>query len=224
MASTTASPVSTTTRPTASTWVGLGIALFALPLIRQVFRMINPTPGTALLTTRELVMFASVVALLLLIRRGEQLPLSSVGLGTSAWWKSVLWGLLAAIVCGGLAVIVVKVMGSSHDGTSATFDRAPLWLVTLVMFRAGIAEELFYRGYSIERFRAMGLGKLASVAIPLVIFAAGHYTGGVTNVVVAGVMGAILSAFYLWRRDLVACMFAHTLIDFVANVVPRLGS
>ena len=69
----------------------------------------------------------------------------------------VLFGL---IVCGGLAVLAVKVMGSSHDGTSATFDRAPLWLVTLVMFRAGIAEELFYRGYSIERFQAMGLGSL----------------------------------------------------------------
>ena len=79
------------------------------------------------------------------------------------------------------------------------------------MFRAGIAEELFYRGYSIERFQAIGMGKLASVAIPLVIFAAGHYTGGVANVVVAGRMGAILSGFYLWRRDLVACMFAHTL-------------
>jgi membrane protease YdiL (CAAX protease family) len=221
---TTSSPVSSTTRPAAATWIGLGIALFALPLIRQVFRMVNPAPGTALLTTRELVMFASVIALLLLIRRGEKLPLSSVGLGTSPWWKSLLWGLLAAIVCGGLAVIVVKVMGFSHDGTSATFDRAPLWLVTLIQFRAGVAEELFYRGYPIERFRAMGLGTLASAAIPLIIFAAGHYTGGVANVVVALVMGAILSGFYLWRRDLVACMFAHTLIDFVANVVPRLGS
>jgi uncharacterized protein len=215
--------VSTTAQPARSSWIGICIALFALPAIRQAFRLINPAPGTALLTARELLMFASVVALLLLVTRWEKLPLASVGLGTSVWWKSILWGLLAAIVCGGLAVGLVKVLGLSHEGSSATFDRSPLWLVTLIMFRAGIAEELFYRGYSIERFQAMGVGKLVSAAIPLLIFAAGHYTGGVANVAIALVIGGVLSGFYLWRRDLVACMFAHTLVDFLANVVPRLG-
>jgi membrane protease YdiL (CAAX protease family) len=89
--------------------------------------------------------------------------------------KSILWGLLAAVVCGGAAVIMVKVLRLPHDGSPATFDRSPLWLVTLIMFRAGMVEELFYRGYAIERFRAMGLGKLVSAAIPLIIFAATHY-------------------------------------------------
>ncbi len=145
-------------------------------------------------------------------------------MGTSAWWKSILWGLLAAVACGGAAVIIVKVLRVSHEGSSATFDRSPLWLVTLIMFRAGMVEELYYRGYAIERFRAMRLGKLASAAIPLIIFAAGHYTGGISNVAIALVMGGLLSGFFLWRRDLVACMVAHTLIDFLANVVPRLGS
>ncbi len=119
---------------------------------------------------------------------------------------------------------LVKVMGLSHEGSSATFDRSPLWLVVMIMFRAGIAEELFYRGYPIERFQAMGLGKLASAAIPLIIFGVGHYTGGVANILIALVMGGVLSGLYLWRRDLVTCMIAHTLVDLVANVVPRLGS
>lgn len=221
---TSAASVSTTFRPAASTWVGLGIALFALPAIRQVFRQITLTPGTALLTTRELLMFASAALLLVLVTRWEKLSLKSVGLGTSAWWKSGVWGLAAAIVCGVLAVILVKVVGMGHGAASATFDRSPLWLVTLIMFRAGIVEELFYRGYAIERLRAMGLGKFAAAAIPLIIFAAGHYTGGVGNVVIALVMGGVLAALYLWRRDLVACMVAHTLLDLVTNVLPRLGS
>ena len=121
-------------------------------------------------------------------------------------------------------MIMIKVLRLSHEASSATFDRSPLWLITLIVFRAGLVEELFYRGYAIERFRAMGLGKAASVAIPLIIFAAGHYTGGVSSVAIALVMGGILSGFFLWRRDLLTCMFAHTLIDFLANVVPRLGS
>jgi len=39
------------------------------------------------------------------------------------------------------------------------------------------------------------------------------------------VLGGILTAFYLWRRDLVANMFGHFfLLDFVANVLPALFS
>ena len=219
----TTATVSTTFHPTGRTWTGLGIALFALPLVRQVFRLINPSPGTALLTARELLMFASATGLLLLVRRWEKLPFTSLGLGTSAWWKSILWGIPAALACGGVAVIMIKVLRLSHEASSATFDRSPLWLITLIVFRAGLVEELFYRGYAIERFRAMGLGKAASVAIPLIIFAAGHYTGGVSSVAIALVMGGILSGFFLWRRDLLTCMFAHTLIDFLAKVAPRLG-
>jgi hypothetical protein len=33
-----------------------------------------------------------------------------------------------------------------------------------------------------------------------------------------------LSGFYLWRRDLIANMIGHFMVDFVANVLPRLFS
>jgi membrane protease YdiL (CAAX protease family) len=42
--------------------------------------------------------------------------------------------------------------------------------------------------------------------------------------VIALALGAILSGFYLLRRDLVANMIAHFLVDFIANVVPKLFS
>lgn len=42
------------------------------------------------------------------------------------------------------------------------------------------------------------------------------------NILIALVLGGILTAFYLWRRDLVASMVGHTLVDFVANVLPKL--
>ncbi len=35
-------------------------------------------------------------------------------------------------------------------------------------------------------------------------------------------LGGILTLFYLWRRDLVANIIGHFLVDFTANVVPRL--
>ena len=70
--------------------------------------------------------------------------------------------------------------------------------------------------------RTSGAGREGwMTAIPLAIFAVGHWTGGWANIVIALVIGGILAGFYLWRRDLVSNMFAHTLVDFVANVLPR---
>ena len=41
-------------------------------------------------------------------------------------------------------------------------------------------------------------------------------------VVIALVLGIALTFFYLWRRDLVANMIGHFLVDFISNVIPRL--
>jgi membrane protease YdiL (CAAX protease family) len=63
---------------------------------------------------------------------------------------------------------------------------------------------------------------MAASLIPLVIFAAAHYSGGLVNSLMALSLGAIFTAFYLWRRDVVSNIFGHFLIDFVANVIPAL--
>ena len=94
--------------------------------------------------------------------------------------------------------------------------------MTVIVFRAGFVEELFYRGYAIERLESLGWPQWAAAIVPLVIFAAMHVTGGPVNMLIAFTLGAILTAFYLWRQDLVANMIAHFLVDFIANVVPRL--
>ena len=65
---------------------------------------------------------------------------------------------------------------------------------------------------------------IRQVTIPLVIFSLGHWSGGAANILIAFAAGAILKGFYLWRRDLVANMIGHGLVDFVTNILPRLFS
>ncbi len=96
--------------------------------------------------------------------------------------------------------------------------------MTLIVLRAGVVEEFLYRGYAITRLEALGLGRSWSVAIPLGIFSVAHWTGGWANIVIVLALGSILSGFYVWRRDLVANMIGHGLVDFVANVLPKLFS
>ena len=204
------------------TWIGLFIAVFGMILIRQAFRLISPDLTTGMVAFREALYLASAAGLLLLVKCAEKLPFTSIGLGTSKWWKSVAWGLVTAVLCGGLALVLVRLTGYGKGTAASAFDRLPLWLITVIVFRAGIVEELFYRGYAIERLQALGLSRPLAAAIPLVVFAVAHFTGGWANILIALVLGGVLTAFYLWRRDLVANMLAHILVDFVANVLPKL--
>ena len=75
-------------------------------------------------------------------------------------------------------------------------------MITAIVFRAGVVEELFYRGYAIERLQMIGLGRFWSVAISLVIFSLGHWSGGAANILIAFAAGLILTGFYLFRSDI----------------------
>ena len=192
--------------------------------IRQVFVFFIPETTFTSAILKEALIWLNAVALIVIIRRGEHLSLRSIGLGTARWWKSILWGFVIAVVSAVAVLALAYVTGYGHGPGSSAFEKLPLWLITAIVLRAGVVEELFYRGYAIERLRMIGLGRFWSVAIPLVIFSLGHWSGGAANILIAFAAGLILTGFYLWRRDLAANMIGHGLVDFVANVVPALFS
>jgi CAAX protease family protein len=206
------------------TWLGLFVALFGMLVARQAVSYFLPTLTFASSLWKELLIWLLAIVLLFVIRRGERLPLSSVGIGTSKWWKSILWGLVIAGVCFLFGGVIVHFTHFNGGPLGKAFGKLPLWLLTLIVTRAGVVEELFYRGYAIERLQTLGLNRYLAAGIPLIIFGFGHWTGGWVNILIALVLGAVLCAFYLWRRDLVANMIGHFLVDFISNVVPRLFS
>jgi membrane protease YdiL (CAAX protease family) len=216
--------LSVPTKVSRATWAGLAISLFAMVAIRQVFVFFVPEITFASALLKEALMWLNAIALIVIIRRGEHLPMRSIGLGTARWWKSILWGFVIAIVSVVAVGALVYLTGYGNGPGSAAFEKLPLWLITAIVFRAGVVEELFYRGYGIERLQMIGLSRFWSVAIPLVIFSLGHWSGGAANILIAFVAGLILTGFYLWHRDLAANMIGHGLVDFVANVLPALFS
>ena len=131
---------------------------------------------------------------------------------------------LAIVAFVGL-VICLAVYGALgiHYGEGAAISRAlPVTLLTVT--RAGISEELFYRGFAIERLQALTGSPWIAGAVTLLMFASFHYRQGVPGMVLALVIGAIFTAFYLWKRNLVALIFAHFLVDFVPKVLIPLVS
>src|SRR5215472_10207364 len=212
------------TKVSRATWAGLAISLFAMVAIRQVFVFFVPETTFASAILKEALIWLNAIVLIVLIRRGEHLPLRSIGLGTARWWKSIFGGFIIAIASAVVVGALAYVTQYGHGPGSAAFEKLPLWLITAIVFRAGVVEELFYRGYAIERLQMIGLGRFWSLAIPLVIFSFGHWSGGAANILIAFAAGLVLTGFYLWRRDLVANMIGHGLVDFIANVLPKLFS
>jgi uncharacterized protein len=203
------------------TWVGLSISLFGFIAVRLAFRAFGLFDSITANLCRELAVWMIAALLIVLVRFGEKLPLSSVGLGTAPWRQSVRFGCILTGLCGVTAWIVISFTGYGHGPGSAEFNKEPIWFETLAVIRSGIVEELFFRGYAIERLKSIGCGRVLSATIPLAIFAATHWTGGIPNVIIALVLGALLTLFYLWRRDLVANMIGHGLSDFLGLVLPR---
>ena len=80
-----------------ATWLGLFVAVFGMLIARQIAYYIWPTLTFTAAVWKESLIWLCVIALLVIIRRGERLPLTSVGIGTSPWWKSILWGLAMTI-------------------------------------------------------------------------------------------------------------------------------
>ena len=204
------------------TCVGLFISLFGFVAVRLAFRAFGVSNSITVDVWREVAIWIVAALLIVLIRRGEGLPLSSIRLGTAPWRQSLRYGCTLTGLCGVTAWIVIHFTGYGHGAGSAAFNQEPIWFAILgTAIRPGIVEELFFRGYAIERLESMGCGRVLSAAIPLSIFAATHWTGGIPSVIIALILGTVLTLFYLWRRDLVANMIGHGLGNFLGLVLPR---
>lgn len=172
-------------------------------------------------TLRELLILAMTATLLWIIIAKEKLPLSSIGIRRDRIGRWLAWSLGLTIVIFATLVATLalfEVFGVRYgEGENATISPS-IWVTLLTVVRAGISEEIFYRGFAIERLQTLTGSKWAAAIIPLLMFAGFHFRQGVPGILLAFVLGAIFTGFYLWKRNLTAAITAHFLVDFVPNV------
>ncbi len=211
------------------TWtlVGLAIALFGIPATVVAQRLLASDPSAATsIVARELAILSLTAFLLWITRSRERLSFGSIGIGTQPLGRSLAWGAALALVSF-VAVVACLAIYSAlgiHYGEGSAISRSlPVTLLTVA--RAGVSEEIFYRGYAIERLESLSGSKWIAAAASLAAFAGFHYRQGIAGIGLALMLGAVITGFYLWKRNLVAVMFAHFLVDFVPNVLlPLFGA
>ena len=102
-------------------------------------------------------------------------------------------------------------------------------LVFGVWIGAAIGEELILRGFLLSKFTTLfGGGRLALVLAVLaqaIWFGAGHVSQGVSGMIMAGAIGAVLGAFFLTRARsaLIPLIIAHGLINTMTQTINYLS-
>ena len=207
--------------PSRWTYLGLALAIFGIPVVTTLHRLLVADPlATGGIVAREVAILALTGFVLWLVTARERLPLTSIGLHTDRIGRSLIRGVLLAVVCLAVAigcVLLYRSLGIAY-GEGPGISRA-IPVTVLTVMRAGIAEEVLYRGFAIERLQALTGNRWVAAGVPLILFAAFHYRQGLAGIGIAFLLGAILTVFYLWKRDLLANIFGHFLTDFIPNVL-----
>ena len=209
------------TRP----WVitGLAIALLSLPVVVGVYNVKEIPLTVQNVLIREIIIFAFGGLLLLLIKYKEGLGWDSIGMQRPQAGNTALWVLITSvgvILAFALAFGIINICGWSFGSPgSSAFDALPAWVLLVVVVRAGFIEELFYRGYAIERLQLLTGNRFLSALLPLLLFALFHYRQGPAGITIALLSGAVMTVVYVYKRNLWITITTHFLADFIPNIV-----
>jgi membrane protease YdiL (CAAX protease family) len=173
---------------------------------------------------REGVYWALTVLLIAYILMVEQRSLSSIGLSWPTW-KTLVVGIVGAVVMvAGMAAIYMVTFPAlalpMTEATASAIKSTPTWFRLILVLRAAVFEEIFYRGFVIERLAELTRLRWLAALISLTAFTQAHLSAwGWAHLMIAGFGGLVLTALYLLRRDLASNMVAHFLTDAVGFLV-----
>lgn len=214
-----------TTQRRAGFWSALtGIAIILLTefILRDVLLPIPASSGFILFAT-AIEWLLALLLLIMWIPRVEGKRLSSIGVGPFKW--RYLWlGVLAYVVATLASMLLSPVLG--FFGLQSIQDLQPglkvLGFPVLVsLFITGtIVEEIFYRGYLIERLTLL-TGRLGLAAgISWLVFSAVHLRFfGLGPTISVGLISAALVLLYIKERSLWPCVVCHGLNGALAYLI-----
>lgn len=218
--------------PRANAFTALGLALTLggpLLLASPPAQALYASAGAGAAVAGQSALCVLVAVVLLILRFGERVPLSAIGLARPTI-RSVLWGLglgFGVFIALALIVLALSQLGLFDNAkASAVVLDWPLPFRIAVAAAAGVIEEILYRGYAIERLTAIVGRRWVAAILALIAFSLAHVPfWGWSAIATPLVGGAFFTLIYLWRRDLMACIVAHSTIDLIGIVlVPALAA
>lgn len=212
-------------RLTLATLVGIFLALFGAPVIALFGPKLERSFGTIVGSIVGLSgIVAIVVITLTVVFRFEHQSLASLGLRPLRWQSVALGLALAAFFMYVFTPAVVWMLsrlpfGGFESGLAKT-AAVPSWLLAITVLIVATAEEILYRGYAVERLAGFTESYWIAGAISVVVFGVAHIPNwGLGAAMSTFLSGAVLTAFYIWQRDLTANIVAHVVTDVMGIIV-----
>jgi membrane protease YdiL (CAAX protease family) len=135
-------------------------------------------------------------------------------------WRTLLQDVAIAIPFWGVWELTARLVHYAVERVQAPttayhppagFAEVLLWI--LLSVSAGVCEEIIYRGYFQQQFRAATRSVVAAVILQALVFGLVHAYQGWKQVLMIAPLGILYGALVAWRRNLRASMIAHTLSD-----------
>jgi membrane protease YdiL (CAAX protease family) len=200
--------------------LALLLAVFFVPGLVISFRLLGRPGGNEAALFVELGMFALSAVMMWIARVKEGKSWAELGLARPRLGQTAgLTGLGLVAVAAGLAACLgaFQLLGLSY-GEGDGVPR-PMWLLAVMITRAGIVEELTFRSIAIDHTAALTGSKTLGWLLPVILFGLLHFSQGLAGIIIATVTGAIITALYLWKRNLWANFAIHFIVDFVPNIL-----
>ncbi len=213
-------------RLTPTTALGLIVALI-LPLALTLLTLLVRGGGgvTASYAAFGLVLHWSILGVLLaIVVYGERRPPSSIGIRRLTPW-TVPIGLLAGIGLTACSppIAALEAALSIPRGDSAMADALfalPLVLRVALAITAGVYEETLFRGYAVERLIALTGSRWLAGLVSVIAFTLAHWSyWGLAQLFPIAIVGTLVTALYLWRRNLAINIIAHATTDAIGLVL-----
>jgi uncharacterized protein len=209
----------------AITAMGLLLALFGLPAVALMGPKLEGAVGTVFASLIGLGAIMVIVGCVCAIAfRFEHQSLVSLGF-KPLQWRSLVLGLgLAAFFMLVFTPAIVRVLArlplGGFEAGLARISAIPTWLLVITVLVVATAEEILYRGYAVERLAGITGSYWIAGAISVVVFGVAHIPNwGLGAALSTVVSGALLTAFFVWQRDLTANIIAHVVTDLMGLVV-----
>jgi membrane protease YdiL (CAAX protease family) len=205
-----------------TSWVGIGVVLGSEFLLRNVFL---PSQANEIHVRNAILVEWLVLILLLLfwIPKIEKKSLQSIGFGKIKWrhlWMGILVFVLATIALI-ISGIVLEANGLEPIRSLQPVLKSYSFLTLFGLFLTGtVLEEIFYRGYLIERLSVLLGRRWLAGLVSWLAFTLVHLKFfGLGPTIDVSILSAALVLLYLKGKSIWPCIVAHGINNLLSYLV-----
>jgi membrane protease YdiL (CAAX protease family) len=200
--------------------LAVGVALWFVPTVVQRVLWLTAGGDTVNFDVVLLSRWLAAALLLVFVLAVEKRPLSSVGVRAPRLRDVLITvGLAVLTLVAGVALYALLAGGGSGQDSQSGQIMAGLSVVQSVhlIVNAAIVEELFFRGFLMERVIDLTRRVWPAALVSYVVFVGSHVPGSgwATTLTMVAVGSALFVGLYWLRRNLPLCVGAHAVTNLL---------